>query len=100
MRSAAGAFDRGDYRLGTQSAAKAAAIVMGLHGTLKEDLAPELCARLKELYTFVAWRLGVAGAKLSANHAREAERVFTPIAEAFIQAGSETSGEAKLSAVG
>ncbi len=86
MRASAGAFESGDPRTGTAMAGKAAAIVLGLQGTLKEEVAPELSARLKDLYTFVACRLGMAGCKFSAQHVYEAERVFTPIAEAFVQA--------------
>jgi flagellar biosynthetic protein FliS len=88
MRASAGAFERGDLRCGSELAEKAAAIVMGLQGTLKVEVAPELCERLTELYGFVVGRLGVAGTKLSAEHVREAEQVFAPIAEAFIEVGS------------
>ncbi len=97
MRASAGAFDRGDYRSGSVMAGKAAAIVLGLQGTLKEDVAPELCARLKDLYTFVACRLGMAGTKFSCEHVREAERVFAPIAEAFEQAVADSSGGVAMS---
>jgi len=94
MRAASAAFERGEQKAGTVLAGKAAAIVLGLHGTLKDEVAPELCARLKELYTFVAWRLGVAGCKLSAQHVREAERVFVPIASAFEKAVQLSGGTA------
>ncbi len=50
MRISAGAFDRGDYQTGSMMAEKAAAIVLGLQGTLKTEVAPELCERLSELY--------------------------------------------------
>ena len=60
MRASAAAFEMGERKSGSVLAGKAVAIVLGLQGTLKDDSAPELCARLKELYTFVAWRLGVA----------------------------------------
>lgn len=91
MRASAAAFERDDWRRGSELAQKAADIVLGLQGTLKVDVAPELCERLTELYGFVAGRLGIAGTKFSAQHVREAERVFTPIAEAFIQVGSAAS---------
>jgi flagellar biosynthetic protein FliS len=100
MRASAGAFDRGDYKTGSVMAEKAANIVLGLQGTLKTEVAPELCARLSDLYLFVACRLGMAGTKLSAEHAREAERVFAPIAEAFLQAVAESSAEAKVASAG
>ncbi len=85
MRASAGAFEGGDLAKGSLMAEKAANIVLGLQGTLKEDVAPELCAQLKDLYTFVACRLGMAGSKFSAEHVYEAEQVFAPIAEAFVQ---------------
>jgi flagellar biosynthetic protein FliS len=93
MRASAGAFDRGDYRGGSLSAEKATNIVLGLQGTLKAEVAPDLCARLSDLYTFVACRLGIAGTKFSAKHVHEAERVFTPIADAFVEAAARSSRE-------
>ena len=99
MRSSAGAFDRGDLQTGSVMAEKAAAIVLGLQGTLKTEIAPDLCARLSDLYTFVACRLGMAGTKFSARHVLEAEQVFAPIAEAFVEAASGTSSQKYASAV-
>jgi flagellar biosynthetic protein FliS len=93
MRASAGAFDRGDYTGGSLMAEKAATIVLGLQGTLKEEVAPDLCARLSELYTFVACRLGMAGSKFSVQHVLEAEKVFTPIAEAFVQVAAKSAQE-------
>jgi flagellar biosynthetic protein FliS len=91
MRASAGALEGGDLKRGSELAEKAASIVLGLQGTLNKEVAPELCERLSELYTFVACRLGIAGARFSVRHVREAERVFAPIAEAFIQVGSNPS---------
>jgi flagellar biosynthetic protein FliS len=93
MRAAAGAFDRGDLQTGSVMAEKAAAIVLGLQGTLKTEVAPELCARLSGLYEFVALRLGMAGSKFAVEHVLEAEQVFTPIAEAFVQAAGMVSNK-------
>jgi flagellar biosynthetic protein FliS len=90
MRASAGAFDRGDWKKGSELAEKAANIVLGLQGTLKPEVAPELCERLSDIYVFVAGRLGEAGTKFSAEHVREAEQVFSPIADAFIEVGSST----------
>jgi flagellar biosynthetic protein FliS len=100
MRDSSNAFDHGDYKSGSLLAEKAAAIVLALQGTLKAEVAPDLCARLSDLYVFVACRLGMAGTKLSAEHVREAERVFTPIAEAFVQAVAEGGAEAKVALAG
>jgi len=100
MRSSAGAFERGDYQTGSVMAEKAAAIVLGLQGTLKAEVAPDLCARLNELYTFVACRLGMAGTKFSSQHILEAEQVFAPIADAFVEAASSASAEEYQRAAG
>jgi flagellar biosynthetic protein FliS len=89
MRASAGAFEHGDDSLGSLMAEKAATIVLGLQGTLNEEVAPDLCAQLKDLYVFVAYRLGMAGSKFSAQHVYEAERVFSPIAEAFVEAAAK-----------
>lgn len=97
MRASAGAFEHGDLSNGSLMAEKAASIVLGLQGTLKEDVAPDLCARLNDLYTFVACRLGMAGAKFSAQHVHEAECVFGPIAEAFVEAAGRAQGGAVAS---
>lgn len=88
MRASAGAFEKGDWSSGSLMAEKAATIVLGLQGTLNEEVAPGLCAQLKDLYAFVACRLGMAGSKFSAQHVYEAERVFSPIAEAFVEAAA------------
>ena len=62
--------------------------MLGLQGTLNKDVAPDLCEKLDDLYTFVACRLGIAGTKFSLESVLEAQQVFGPIAEAFIQVGS------------
>ena len=98
MRASAGAFSSGDYQTGSVMAEKAAAIVLGLQGTLKSEVAPDLCARLSDLYTFVACRLGMAGTKFSSQHVLEAEQVFAPIAEAFIEAASNSPTRSYASA--
>jgi flagellin-specific chaperone FliS len=98
MRASAGAFSNGDYHTGSVMAEKAAAIVLGLQGTLKTEVAPDLCARLSDLYTFVACRLGMAGTKFSSQHVLEAEQVFAPIAEAFVEAATSAPPRSYASA--
>jgi flagellar biosynthetic protein FliS len=98
MRASAGAFNRGDYQSGSVMAEKAATIVLGLQGTLKPEVAPELCERLNDVYSFVACRLGMAGTKFLSEHVLEAERVFAPIADAFSQVVANESGASALSA--
>jgi flagellin-specific chaperone FliS len=100
MRASAGAFSKGDYQTGSVMAEKAATIVLGLQGTLKPEIAPDLCERLSDIYTFVACRLGMAGTKFSAQDVLEAEQVFAPIAEAFVEAASAPPARSYASAVG
>lgn len=100
MRASAGAFEHGDLSSGSLMAEKAATIVLGLQGTLKSEIAPDLCERLNDLYTFVACRLGMAGSKFSARHVHEAERVFAPIAEAFVQAAAASAQGQDVAAAG
>jgi flagellar biosynthetic protein FliS len=92
MRTARGAYERGDYRNGGDSAERAADIVLGLQATLKHDLAPGLCEQLDSVYGFVVARLTMAIGHTSAKYMEDAERVFLPIVEAFDQAvASETT---------
>lgn len=100
MRASIGAFDRGDYQTGSVMAEKAAAIVLGLQGTLKTEVAPDLCARLSDLYIFIACRLGMAGCKMSSQYVLEAEQVFAPIADAFVAAASNPPADAYARAAG
>ena len=91
MRASVGAFQKGDLRNGSMMAEKAANIILGLQGTLKPDVAPDLCERLFDLYNFIACRLAEGGSKFDAQPVREAERGFLPIVEAFTQAVANPS---------
>ena len=62
---------------------KASDIVVELNATLDHGQAPELCAQLSGLYLFTTNRLVRASASGNAELAREAERAFAPIVEAF-----------------
>lgn len=95
MRASIGAFENGDTIGGSKLAEKAATIVLGLQGTLKPEVAPELCERLSELYSFIACRLGLAGSQFSATPVMEAERVFSPLVDAFTQAVKQTPEASK-----
>ena len=86
IRAGAAALDAGRAAEATRALTKATDIVVELHATLDRSKAPELCDRLAEVYRFVCQRLGVAALSRDARAAREAERTFTPIAEAFAQA--------------
>jgi flagellar protein FliS len=86
IRSGAAALDAGKVPEATRALTKATDIVVELHATLDRSKAPELCDQLAEVYRFVCQRLGAAALSRDARAAREAERTFTPIAEAFAQA--------------
>jgi flagellar biosynthetic protein FliS len=86
MRNARAAYAQDDYRMGGDSAERAAAIVLGLQATLRHEIAPSLCQQLDAVYGFVVGRLALAIGNTSAEYMEEAERVFLPIVEAFGQA--------------
>ena len=86
IRSGATALETGRTAEATPALMKASDIVVELHATLDRSKAPELCDRLAEVYRFVCLRLSAAALSRDARAAREAERVFAPIAEAFAQA--------------
>jgi flagellar protein FliS len=73
---------------------KASAIVTELARTLDPQKSPELAAELGPLYLFVSRRLYMANLKYDVKAAREAERVFAPIAEAFSQAVAQAQAVA------
>ncbi|MGC3998720.1 MAG: flagellar protein FliS [Anaeromyxobacter sp.] len=73
---------------------KASDIVVELHATLDRTKAPELCDQLGEIYRFVTGRLSAAALSRDVKAAREAERVFAPIAEAFESAVASLNASA------
>lgn len=95
IRSGAAALDAGKAQEATRALTKATDIVVELHATLDRSKAPELCDQLAEVYRFVCQRLGAAALSRDARAAREAERTFTPIAEAFAQAVQAVGGGAR-----
>jgi flagellar protein FliS len=86
IRSGVAALDAGKPADATRALTRATDIVVELHATLDRAKAPELCDQLAEVYRFVCQRLGAAALSRDARAAREAERAFTPIAEAFASA--------------
>ena len=86
IRSGATALETGRHAEANTALGKASDIVVELHATLDRSNAPELCDRLAEVYRFVCFRLSAAALSRDAKAAREAERVFAPIAEAFAEA--------------
>jgi flagellar protein FliS len=86
MRSGTAALQEGRYTQANRDLAKAVDIVNHLRGTLNRPVYPELCDNLSALYLFVCLRLGEAKLRRNPTPAREAERVFAPVARAFSQA--------------
>ncbi len=83
MRNGIAALEAGNPAESGRLFGKASDIVVELHATLDRSRAPELCDQLAEIYRFVTQRLGVAALSRDLRAARDAERVFRPIAEAF-----------------
>ena len=92
MREGAQGLEAGDRSSFRQRFSKASQIVTELARTLDPQQAPELVEQLGKLYEFVARRLLTANLKADAKAAREAERVFAPIADAFSQAVAASGG--------
>ncbi|MBX7113986.1 MAG: flagellar export chaperone FliS [Myxococcaceae bacterium] len=77
-----------------QALTHASDIVTELHATLDRNQSPELCDYLSDVYRFVMLRLTQASLKLDATLAREAERAFVPVVEAFQTAVSQAAAGA------
>ena len=86
MRSGITSLEIGRPQEAYRSFGKASDIVVELHATLDRPKAPELCDQLAAIYRFVTQRLGSAALSRDPRAAREAERVFRPVADAFDQA--------------
>jgi flagellar protein FliS len=86
MREGIAALDGGRGPAAAEPLTRASDIVLALRATFDTEIAPELAATLLPLYDFVASRLTLAAARRDANLAREAQRAFHPIADAFAQA--------------
>ena len=71
----------------------ASKIVAAFLSWLRPGVAPELCRNLARVYVFVSKRLVAAAVKHDAAAAREAERVFAPVADAFVQAANRVGGQ-------
>ncbi|HWV37573.1 MAG TPA: flagellar export chaperone FliS [Vulgatibacter sp.] len=83
IRAGAEAAEGGDRSGAAAHLTKATEIVTELKLTLDHGAAPELCAQLSDLYGFTISRLIAAALAGDAAKAREAERAFAPVAEAF-----------------
>lgn len=92
MRTGAADLEAGRMHEGKVAMTKAGDIVAELSATLDVTKAPELGQVLKDVYLFVCGRLVKAATTGQADAAREAERVFAPVAEAFTTAVAQLSG--------
>jgi flagellar secretion chaperone FliS len=70
----------------SQALGKASDIVIELWNSLDPKRAPELCEQLGGVYEFVAVRLTQALNRRDAEAARQAQRAFAPLVDAFRQA--------------
>ncbi len=93
IRNGAAALEAGQPAEAGRLFGKASDIVVELHATLDRPRAPELCDQLADVYRFVSQRLGIAALSRDLRAAQEAERVFTPIAEAFETAVASLGGQ-------
>jgi flagellar protein FliS len=86
MRTGAAALDAGRAAEANQALCRATDIVSELDATFDRPRFPELARNLEVVYGFVSARLIAANAKRDPALAREAERVFLPVADAFGEA--------------
>jgi flagellar protein FliS len=86
MQGGAQQLDAGVHQQGTHQLGKASDIVIELWSSLDRSQAPELCDRIGSVYEYVAVELTKAVTERDAQHARNAERVFSPLVDAFRQA--------------
>jgi len=89
MQGGAASLEKGQVSQAGQQLGKASDIVMELWRTLDRARAPELCAMLEQVYEFTAVELTKAIATRSVEHARNAERAFAPLVDAFQKAVAE-----------
>lgn len=85
IRLGAEALEAGHRRDAVASLTRASDIVAQLEASLDPSRAPELCENLSQVYAFVSVRLTQAAVAKDVEAAREAERVFRPVMEAFLE---------------
>jgi flagellar protein FliS len=93
MRSGASALEAGCQADANRALAHAGDIVTELDATFDTARHPQLGAQLEQVYGFVLERLLLANARRDAGLAREAERVFTPVADGFARAVEQLQSE-------
>jgi flagellar biosynthetic protein FliS len=89
----AAAMEAGRPEAAGASLREAARIIVDLHTALDRERAPELTAALAPIYKWVCTRITDAALLHDAAAAREAERTFRPLAEAFQTAAGALAGD-------
>jgi flagellar biosynthetic protein FliS len=92
IRAGAAAMEAGRAEAAGASLREAARIIIDLHAALDRDQAPGLAAALAPVYRWVCFRLNDATLLHDAGAAREAERAFEPLADAFCAAAAALDG--------
>lgn len=92
IRAGAAAMEAGRNEAAAASLREAARIIIDLHAALDPDQAPALSAALSPVYRWVCFRLKDATLLRDPAAAREAERAFEPLADAFCAAAAALDG--------
>jgi flagellar protein FliS len=96
IRTAAAALESGERGAVGNALSKATAIVAHLDATFDRHRFPELAENVGAIYRFTCQRLVSANLRRDPRLAREAERAFAPVADAFATAVRQvTSGGAR-----
>ncbi len=93
MRNGAAALDAGRLAEANLALSKATDIVVELEASFDRPRFPELGDNLAMVYQFVCQRLLAANTRRDPQLAREAERVFYPVADAFATAVRQLQAE-------
>jgi len=91
IRAGATALEASRFREANAALARAAEIVAHLDASFDAARAPQLARTIGSVYRFVCQRLLSANLKRDAALAREAERAFAPLADAFAAAVQQTA---------
>jgi len=92
IRAGAAAMEAGREEAAGASLREAARIIIDLHAALDPDASPALAGALAPVYRWVCFRLKDATLLHDAAAAREAERAFEPLADAFCAAATALDG--------
>jgi flagellar protein FliS len=93
IRTGAAALDAGRLADANRALSRAGDIVAELDATFDTARHPKLGEQLGQIYGFVSERLLLANARHDAGLAREAERVFSPVADGFARAVQQLKAE-------